>query len=234
VSHKNILVAGLLAMAASPMVVRPADATTYGARREIVDSIIVHAISGPSCAGGELAFSGAPGNAERWKAFFDRHPFLGIHYVVDREGVVLASTPEDRIANHALDNNDSSIGIELVHNGDGEEPFEARQIEALIGLLRSIRSRHDVPIANIKGHGEVDERTFRCGGRLYKTKMDPGANFPWAHVRAAVRGKPNLVSGPALVRPRPPAPPDYRATVPGRPEAGSEVWPSPPAVTQRR
>ena len=82
----------------------PAWATSSGApRREAVDTIIVHAISGPTCAGGRLVFSGAPGDAERWKAFFDRHPFLGIHHVVDREGVAFASTPEDRVANHALD-----------------------------------------------------------------------------------------------------------------------------------
>jgi hypothetical protein len=183
-----------------------AEATTSGPRREVVDTIIVHAISGPACSGGRLAFSGAPGDAVRWTAFFDRHPFLGIHYVVDREGVALASTPEDRVANHALDSNDTTIGIELVHDGDGVEPFAPKQIDALIGLLRSIRARHRITVDNIKGHGDVDVRTFSCGGTLYKTKMDPGANFPWEYVRAALRGEPRLVSGPTLVTRRAPAP----------------------------
>jgi N-acetyl-anhydromuramyl-L-alanine amidase AmpD len=186
------LIAGALSLA----VAGPADATTWGARRAAVDGIIIHAISGPSCSQGRLEFSGAPGDAERWKAFFDRHPFLGIHYVVDRDGVALASTPEDRIANHALDNNDTTIGIELVHDGDGEEPFTARQIDGLIQLLRSIRSRYPVPVENIVGHSDVDVRTFSCGGRVYKTKMDPGTNFPWSYVRAMLRGAPHLVSGP--------------------------------------
>jgi len=175
----------------------PAEGTSSGARREYADSIIVHTIGGPSCEAGKLAFSGAPGDAQRWKEFFDRHPFLGIHWVVDRDGLTLASTPEDRVANHALDNNASSIGIELVHEGDGIEPFGKRQIDALIGLLKSIRSRHQVPIANIKGHSEVDARTFACGHRLYRTKMDPGANFPWARVRAAVQSGSALVAKPA-------------------------------------
>jgi hypothetical protein len=189
----------------------PAEATTSGSpRREAVDTIIVHAISGPTCAGGRLEFSGAPGDAERWKAFFDRHPFLGIHYVVDREGVALASTPEDRVANHARDNNDSTIGIELVHDGDGEEPFAPKQIDALVRLLKSIRSRYDVPIENIKGHSDVDVRQFSCGGTRYKTKMDPGANVPWDRVRAALRGEPRLVSGPTHVTRRP-LPPLYGA-----------------------
>ncbi len=167
----------------------PAEGTTSGPEREIVDSIIVHTIGGPSCGGGKLVFSGAPGDAQRWKNFFDRHPGLGIHYVVDRDGVVLASTPEDRVANHALNNNATSIGIELVHEGDGIEPFGQPQIDALIGLLKSIRARYAVPIENIKGHSDVDVRTFACGGRLYPTKMDPGANFPWARVRAALRNE---------------------------------------------
>ena len=198
----------LMAGAVSLALLGPAEATTSGPRREAVDTILVHAISGPSCAGGELRFSGAPGDAERWKAFFDRHPFLGIHYVIDREGVALASTPENRVANHALDNNDTAIGIELVHDGDGVEPFAPKQVDALIRLLRAIRSRHEVPIENIKGHSDVDVRKFACGGNLYKTKMDPGANFPWDRVRAALRGEPRLVAGPTLMTRRPLAKPD--------------------------
>ncbi len=80
----------LMASAVSLALLGPAEATTSGSpRHEAVDTIIVHAISGPTCARGRLEFSGAPGDGERWKAFFDRHPFLGIHYVVDREGVAL-------------------------------------------------------------------------------------------------------------------------------------------------
>jgi hypothetical protein len=182
----------VMAGAMSLTLLGSAEATTAGPRREVIDTIIVHAISGPSCANGELKFSGARGDAARWKAFFDRHPFLGIHYVVDREGVVLASTPEERIANHALDNNDTTIGIELVHDGDGVEPFSPRQIDALVALLESIRSRHAIPVANIKGHSDVDERTFACA--------------PWKRVRAALQGAPRLVTGPAPATRRPLAP----------------------------
>ncbi|HSR80976.1 MAG TPA: N-acetylmuramoyl-L-alanine amidase [Hyphomicrobiaceae bacterium] len=181
----------------------PAEGTTSGPRREFVDRIIVHAIGGPSCDGSRLVFSGAPGDAQRWKDFFDRHPFLGIHYVVDRDGLVLASTPEDRVANHALNNNATSIGIELVHEGDGIEPFGKRQIDALIGLLKSIRSRYEVPLEDIKSHSEVDARTFPCGGSLYRTKMDPGANFPWGRLRAAVGTEPARSARPA-------SPPQHR------------------------
>jgi hypothetical protein len=176
-------------------------ATTAGPARSRTDSIIVHAISGPlqNCPHGRLEFSGAPGDALRWKAFFDRHPFLGIHYVIDRDGHVEASTPEGRRANHALGNSETSIGIELVHNGDGVEPFGRAQIDALVGLLRDLRARHNVAIDAIKGHADVDTRTFTCGGRIYKGRMDPGENFPWAEVRAALANPPRLVTGPVPV-----------------------------------
>lgn len=199
---KHIAVLAVMAALLSG-VAGAAQAVSSGARRTQVDSIIVHAISGPDCRRGQLVFSGAPGDAQRWKRFFDGHPFLGIHYVVDRDGVALASTPEDRVANHALANNDTTIGIELVHDGDGKEPFGARQIEALITLIKDIRTRHKVPLENIKGHSDVDVRTFMCGGESYKKKMDPGANFPWAQVRAALSGPPQLTRPPQpAVRPQ--------------------------------
>ena len=163
-----------------------AGASTNGPLRTEVHTIIVHAVSGPSCLLGRVVYSGAPGNAQRWKRFFDDHPFLGIHYVVDRDGTVLASTPENRQANHALGNNEGTIGIELVHAGDGVEPFGDKQIEALIELIKSIRTRYKIPLENIKSHGEVDTRTFPCGGRDMKSRVDPGANFPWAKLRAAL------------------------------------------------
>jgi N-acetylmuramoyl-L-alanine amidase len=161
-------------------------AKTSGPSQTVIDTIIIHAVSGPSCIGGRVAYSGAPGNAGRWKRFFDRHPFLGIHYVVDRAGTVLASTPENQVANHALGHNYGTIGIELVNEGNGIDPFTERQIEALIELIKTIRTRHDIPVANIKGHADVDSRTFLCGGRLIKGRVDPGANFPWAKVRASL------------------------------------------------
>ena len=180
-----------------------AEATTTGVPRTNVHTIIVHAVSGPSCLLGRIVYSGAPGNAQRWKRFFDNHPFLGIHYVVDRDGVVLASTPEDRTANHALGNNDGTIGIELVHAGDGVEPFGDKQIDALITLIKSIRTRHKIPIENIKSHAEVDKRTFTCAGQTIKSRLDPGANFPWAKLRAALKNSTSSPSTPEPARSEP-------------------------------
>lgn len=186
-----------IACAVLAAIASPAVAGSKGTERTApVDTIVIHAVSGPSCSNGEIRFSGGPGDATRWKRFFDNHPFLGIHYVVDRAGVALASTPEDRVANHARGNNATTIGIELVHDGDSKEPFGARQIDGLVKLLKSIRSRHRVPVENIKSHAEVDVRWFTCGNETYKTKMDPGTNFPWGQVRAELLGGPRLVAEP--------------------------------------
>lgn len=161
-------------------------AHTSGQPRTKVHTIIVHAVSGPRCEDNRVVYSGAPGDAERWKGFFDKHPFLSVHYIVDRAGKVLASTPENRQANHALRNNEGTIGIELVHNGDGIEPFSDKQIDALIKLMRSIRSRHPIAVENVRGHAEVDTRTFVCGRLVIKSRQDPGANFPWTMLRHAL------------------------------------------------
>lgn len=176
-------------------------AVTGGPPRSGTDAVIIHAIGGPlqNCPHGRLEFSGAPGNAARWKAFFDHHPFLGIHYVIDRDGAIAASTPDNLRANHALGASETTIGIELVHNGDGIEPFPERQIEALVGLLRTLTGRYRLTVDDVKGHADVDGRTFACGGKVYKGRMDPGANFPWQRVRDALSAAPVLVGAPRQV-----------------------------------
>jgi len=164
-----------------------ASAAMAGAPRSKVHGIIIHSVSGPSCSGNRVVYSGAPGDAQRWKRFFDHHPFLGIHYIVDRSGTVATSTTEYRTANHALGHNDGTIGIELINEGDGQDAFSDPQIEALIALIKSIRTRHVISLADIKGHSDVDSRTFRCNGQSVKRKVDPGSNFPWERVRGALR-----------------------------------------------
>lgn len=160
---------------------------TSGPLRTDIHIIIIHAVGGPQCVDGRVTYSETYGDAVKWKNYFDNHPFLGIHYIVDREGMTLGSTPEQIEANHALANNRGTIGIELVHAGDGIEPFSDRQINALIDLIKSIRTRHAIPIENIKSHDEVDARTFLCGGQSIKTKQDPGKNFPWPRLHDALR-----------------------------------------------
>jgi N-acetyl-anhydromuramyl-L-alanine amidase AmpD len=180
----TVIIALLILSAAQAWSAR---ATSHGPKQGNVDRIIIHTISGPTCENGKVVYTGAVGDAVFWKTYFEGHAFLSIHYIIDRQGVTVASVPEDETANHALGHNEGSIGIELVHNGDGQEEFGQAQINALIGLLKQIRERRPIPISNIVSHAEIDGRVFPCGGDEVKTKPDPGANFPWTSVRAAMQ-----------------------------------------------
>ncbi len=59
------------------------------------------------------------------------------------------------------------IGICLVGNFENSRPTR-RQMDALINLVTHLAYKYDIPLENIKGHGDFD-RTTRC----------PGRNFPW-------------------------------------------------------
>ena len=78
--------------------------------------------------------------------------------------------------------NSSSIGIEIVHPGvkrgtsdkvAGElrqyEPWDPKQFDVLIPLIKDIVKRHQILPERILGHGEVSAQN----------KEDPGPTFPW-------------------------------------------------------
>lgn len=97
------------------------------------------------------------------------------HYVIGRDGTIYQLVDERARAWHAgasqwgaaTDLNSSSLGIELVNNGD--EPFPEVQIGALLALLHDIKQRHRIPTANFLGHADIAPRR----------KVDPSRHFPW-------------------------------------------------------
>lgn len=68
-------------------------------RGKTVDLVVIHAIGDPQCKSGQVTFLGAPGDAKKWKDYFEKDAVLGIHYVVSRAGAVESSIPEDEVAN---------------------------------------------------------------------------------------------------------------------------------------
>ncbi len=149
-------------------------------RTVAVDSVVLHAIGGPFCKQGEVLFSVASGEGERWISFFSRHKVLGIHYVVDRRGMVFSGIAEDRVANHTLGWNQSSIGIELVNRGDGKEAYTKVQMDALVKLLTGVMSRYpEISTSSIVRHSDVDDTKFECAGIAHKRKSDPGVLFDY-------------------------------------------------------
>ena len=161
-------------------------------RRRGVDAVIVHSLGGPDCRAGTPFYRRIDGDARHWMATFTRLPIVSIHYVIDRAGEVEAGVPEDVAATHATGWNQRSIGIELVNNGDGVDPFPPPQIEALVRLVQEIRTRHPaIAPERVLRHSDVDQSTFPASRHgeactAFRRKEDPGAAFPWEAFRAAI------------------------------------------------
>jgi len=112
------------------------------------------------------------------------HPYFGeifslkvsTHFLVRRNGEVVQFVPVQRRAWHAGASswrgrsacNDFSIGVEL--EGTEETPFEDRQYEKLVLLIKALRLA--LPLRDVAAHSEV------APGR----KADPGAQFDWARL----------------------------------------------------
>ena len=113
------------------------------------------------------------------------------HYLIsEHDPVVYRLVDEARRAWHAGDSswqgrtwlNASSIGIELVNEGYVDyaecrqwQPWEPRQIEALIKLLSDIEQRHGLGPEAVVGHSDIAPQR----------KVDPGPLFPWPQLVAA-------------------------------------------------
>ena len=170
-----------------------ADAKSTGkARRRPVDAVIVHSLGGPDCQQGTRFFRRIVGDARAWITTFARLPIVSIHYVVGRDGAVAAGIPEAEAASHAVGWNQRSIGIELVNNGDGADPFPAAQVAALRQLVAGIRARHPaVTPERVLRHSDVDRTTFPAARHgeactAFRRKLDPGEAFPWDAFTAAL------------------------------------------------
>jgi N-acetylmuramoyl-L-alanine amidase len=177
--RRNWYVIPAVALAANTL---NAAAKESGAERKKVDAIIIHAIGGPECSpdNKKIIFKPVKGDAATWKKYFAEHDTLGIHWIIDRRGTTLAGVPEKQIANHAKGSNETSIGIELVNDGDSKDPYTKEQVDAVVKLIREIRARWVLPLGSIKRHSDVDtEAPLPCGS---PRKVDPGKNFPFEDV----------------------------------------------------
>jgi len=97
------------------------------------------------------------------------------HYLICKDGTVYHMLNDLLRSHHAgeskwgnnTDLNSSSIGIEIVNNGN--QPYTDEQINSLVILLGRLKTAYKIPNANFWGHGDI--ATTR--------KVDPNAYFPW-------------------------------------------------------
>ena len=172
---------GLLAALAIPA--HNAEARRTGnPRTQAIDMVVIHSTGGPTCddATGKPIWVKAGTLAEDMRQI-EAHPKLGIHYMIDRDGTLRASVPEDEVANHVFHYSGRSIGIELVNDGDGRDPFPKAQLDALVKLLRDIKQRRGITRDSIKRHSDLDHAPLSCD-RAQRRKVDPGAAFPYKAV----------------------------------------------------
>jgi hypothetical protein len=151
---------------------------TGNVRREVIDMVVIHSTGGPTCD----ARTGRPiwvraGTLEESIRQIEAHPKLGIHYMIDRDGALRASVPEDQVAHHVFRLSGRSIAIELINDGDGLDPFPDAQLTSLVKLLRDIKQRRGITRDGIRRHSELDHALLPCD-RTQRRKVDPGAAFP--------------------------------------------------------
>lgn len=116
------------------------------------------------------------------------------HYLVGRDGDLYQLVADEHRAWHAgpgrwgtlTDLNSASIGIEI--DNDGDSPFTAPQMQALIRLLDDLCTRLGIPRTQIIAHADLAP----------SRKQDPSRFFPWQQLAAAGFGIwPDPAHGPA-------------------------------------
>lgn len=185
--RRAFVAAGLLAVgcATGRQSVRLIDEPSPNAdeRTRAVDMIVLH-------------YTGMTSGPEALARLCDSAAGVSAHYLVEEDGRVYRLVDEAKRAWHAgisswkgeSEINARSIGIEIVNPGHewGYRPFPAPQIDAVVALVKAIRTRHDVPSARVVGHSDV------APGR----KEDPGELFPWARLAAEGLAAAGVYDGP--------------------------------------
>jgi hypothetical protein len=167
------LLAGLLVP--SPSAVARA---TGALRTQPVTLVVIHSTGGPTCdpRTGKPIWVGG-GALEENLRVIAAHPVLGIHYMIDRDGTLRASVPEDRVAHHVRGHSLQSIAVELVNDGDGVDPFPPAQIDRLVTLLGELAARHALGRDAVRRHSDLDLARLPCDPTR-RRKVDPGAAYP--------------------------------------------------------
>jgi N-acetylmuramoyl-L-alanine amidase len=113
--------------------------------------------------------------AQTIRTFQLPHTKVSSHYVIGRDGRMVQMLNDYLRGWHAgrgkwgsiTDMNSVSIGIELDNNG--KEPFPDAQINSLLILLDTLKTKYSIPQKNFIGHADF------APGR----KDDPNVFFPW-------------------------------------------------------
>jgi N-acetylmuramoyl-L-alanine amidase len=148
-------------------------------RTQAINMVVIHSTGGPTCNAktGKVMWVKSGTLAANMR-FIEAHPKLGIHYMIDRDGTLVRSVPEDQVAHHVFGHSARSVAIELINDGDGMDPYPQTQLSALTALIRDIAKRRGITRHGIKRHSDLDVGVMPCD-RSKRRKVDPGAAFPF-------------------------------------------------------
>jgi N-acetylmuramoyl-L-alanine amidase len=84
------------------------------------------------------------------------HELPGVcsHFVIDRDGTTYQLVPLDIMCRHTVGLNYTAIGVEQVGFTDAEIMNNPRQLDASLTLVRWLRCRFHISVANVIGHNE--------------------------------------------------------------------------------
>lgn len=152
-----------------------------------VDTIVLHGTRAPGVTRAETIA----------RHFANPRSGVSAHYVIGKGGEIVQCVPNSMKAWHAGPSrfegrekvNGFSIGIELVNDDDGKDPFTEAQYDGLVKLTAHLVTRYHIPLARITGHRDV----ITVAG----ARTDPGDNFDWARylqgVASQVQDRPALL-----------------------------------------
>lgn len=119
--------------------------------------------------------SGRPGSEftslDRLGDYFQRQGIAASHYAIDRTGHIVQFVSVDSAAFHVskLGWNGISIGIELLNDNTGTQPFPSAQLHAARRLVRHLGARYGIPVEAVVQHRDIQPQDRR----------DPADNFGW-------------------------------------------------------
>ena len=83
---------------------------------------------------------------------------IGYHYVVERDGTVMAGRDPETPGAHVAGRNHDSIGVCAIGGEDCRFTFTEEQLLAVLRLLVELCARYNIPTERVLGHREVDRR----------------------------------------------------------------------------
>ncbi|MCI0447059.1 N-acetylmuramoyl-L-alanine amidase [bacterium] len=155
------------------------EAATGRERTASISRVVIHATGGlrDDC---DLSLSYRGGNLNsNVKHFNDSGGNPSIHYIIGEDGTVVRMVPDNQIANHIYQGNSNAIGIELINDGNGNDPYPIEQTNALADLAGEILKCYGLDSNDVVGHSEIDTRLNNNCNPPRPRRDDPGSNFPW-------------------------------------------------------